>query len=559
MLKKTNINIELIVILLALVIGINSQFSALTNKYVINDDVMQHVYWMQQFRDNNLFKNDLLTEYAKNYQPWGYIFLYFILSFIIDPLILSKFLPIVLLIISTLYMYKLVKYITNTYTGFLAAFIFMITPTFINKMSGSLPRAFGYPLVLIFLYYLIKKDYLKSSLCMILQSLFYPMMSLLSTLTYLFTFIKYKIKIIYLDRSNLKVQYFILAALICIFILGSKYLFYYNPSIGTTFSRGEMIGNPEFYKEGRYGVLPTAPLLTEIRINMSRGIWVPKTLNKIPIVLHINPTILRNITFLIMLLFFISEIIRKQLHFPLEILLLFFSSILMFKISDLFLFKLFLPERYIQFPVPIISLIIYSIIIGQAITKIKIVGIKRFVQALVLILIFLDFNVNKNIGLIDMSHNKDLYEYLNKLPEDTMIAAHPKSADGIPTFTQRKVYIKYELSHPFFDKYWETIKKRTNDFFNAYYAEDPKTIFNFCEKNDIDYLVVDRRHFSKEYLKRGKIYFEPFNTYIKTIIKERKDFVLADIPDKDKLFIKDNIFVIGKDDLCPDPKNQNQL
>ena len=128
-----------------------------------------------------------------------------------------------------------------------------------------------------------------------------------------------------------------------------------------------------------------------------------------------------------------------------------------------------------------------------------------------------------------------------------MIAAHPYLADGIPTFAQRKVFIKYKLSHPFFDKYWEIIKKRTLSFFDAYYSEDHLSIFRFCQENGIDYLAVDSRHFTKEYLIEEKIYFEPFNTYVKNITKNKSDFVLANIPDEDKVFVKENIFVVKKD------------
>lgn len=56
-------------------------------------------------------------------------------------------------------------------------------------------------------------------------------------------------------------------------------------------------------------------------------------------------------------------------------------------------------------------------------------------------------------------------------------------------------------------------------------------------------------HFTEEYLTKRKIYFEPFNIYILDIIQKRRNFALTRIPEKDKLLIRDNIFVIKKDVL----------
>jgi hypothetical protein len=146
--------------------------------------------------------------------------------------------------------------------------------------------------------------------------------------------------------------------------------------------------------------------------------------------------------------------------------------------------------------------------------------------------VFLNLHATRGTGIVDMSSHKDLYDYLQSLPKDSMIAAHPMLADGIPTFTQRKVFINYELSNPFFDRYWETVKKRTYDFFDAYYSENLSSVLKFCKENGIDYLVIDREHFTGEYLAGGEIYFEPFNTYILDLVKKRDNFALTKVHGK---------------------------
>ena len=71
----------------------------------------------------------------------------------------------------------------------------------------------------------------------------------------------------------------------------------------------------------------------------------------------------------------------------------------------------------------------------------------------------------------------------------------------------------------------------------------------FCERHDVDYLVVDKMHFSEAYFRDENFYFEPFNTQVKRLIKERKKFVLSDVPDRYKLFESDGVFVIEEEVL----------
>lgn len=561
--KANYIKMELLVILLALAIGIYSQSSALVNKYMINDDAMQHIYWMRQFQNNGLFINDLLTENARYFLPWGFVFLYYASSYLIDPVIVSKFLALILFPISALYIYKLLKRIANSnYTGFMGAVIFIITATFYKFMIGGHPRAFGFPLLIIFLYCLIQKQYLGAAIVMILQSLLYPVVFLLSTVTYLCTFIKIRDKKIYFDKVYYKIWFFIIATLIGYSLLISKYIVSYNPQLGTIVSRREVLDHPEFYQKGRFEVMPIGSLLSQIKYNLKESIFGYRMveylkehiINSEAVRIYegiIEPFRLKiSITNEIAVIFFIFLLlvgIRKKISFPPEIYYLFFSGILWYWISDYLLFKLYRPERYLQYSVRIIGLIFFSVVIGRLIGGIKNSRLKKLLKIATIVLVLLFFHVNKNLALVDLSQNKELYEYLSNLPENAVIAAHPCLADGIPIFTQKKVFINFELSNPWYNIYWKTIEKRTYDFFNAYYSEKPKHIYEFCNKNGIDYLVVDKKHFQEGYLTEEMVYFEPFQRYISNLLKERKHFILPNMEEQDLLFHKSGITVIGKE------------
>jgi len=530
--------------MMALAIGAISQWPSFFNPFIIIDDVRQHVYWMQQFQNSNLFQNDLMTEYAKNYQPWGFVIFYYIFSFIIDPMVLSKILPVLLFAVSSVYLFRLVQHIAGNFAALLASFIFMMTPIYLDRMVGGLPRAFGYPLILIFLFYLIKRDHLKTAIILVLQCLFYPLIFMLAAGTCFLSLIKIQGRKIHFEKNPIKIRYFILSAILSLSILGGKYLISHNPQIGSIVTRQEMIGKSEFYSEGRFSILPTPPIYPEIRSNLIQGISFSEKIFGSKTAKAFMDSRFLEVLLCFGLLFLIIEVKRKKLQVPVEILFLFISAILMYVIADLLLFHFFLPIRYLKYAVPWLGIIFCSLIIGQVILKIKNDRIKKGIQICLFILMFSVVKIPVGLGLINMSQYQGLYGFLQDLPEDSMIAAHPDLADGIPTFSQKKVFINYELSHCVFDNYWKTMKKRTLDFFTAYYSEDPLFVEQFCQENGIDYLIVDQQHFTKQYLREARIHFEPFNTYVKKLTQDRENFILNQFPEKYKIYSDKHIFVI---------------
>src|SRR5215475_14374306 len=130
----------------------------------------------------------------------------------------------------------------------------------------------------------------------------------------------------------------------------------------------------------------------------------------------------------------------------------------MFKVSDWMLFKLYFPDRYIGYSIPLVVLIIISVTSAKIIEQWRNRSIRIAARFGILMFLLLHFNIIYGAGLRDQSGYRQLYEHLRTLPKNSLIAAHPSLADYIPTFTKRKVFINFELSHPWPDKYWPVIK-----------------------------------------------------------------------------------------------------
>jgi len=543
---------EIFIFAVALIIGCISQYGALINEYVVANDVHQFIYWLEQLRDSVLFQNDIMTDYVKGIQPWGFTAFYFIFLPIVDPLILCKILPIILLGVASVYFFKIAKFITDDdVTGFLAAFLFMTSRTFPYSMVGGLPRAFGMPLLIIFIYYFLKRDYVKISFIMLLQTLFYPMIFLISLFTYAFSFLALQKRKVIFDFNKRKIVAFVLVLLIGMTILKVRYYFFNDPQIGSIATYEQIVDNPAFYEGGRDPLMPTQPMLTSMKFHFVNS-FVGYERIRTPLK-KINHPQLRIIAAKfagasVVLLFFFF-IVRRRMSRLAGLLYLVGASLFLYKIADLVVMTIHFPDRYAQFPMRIVGPIIAAIFVGQIILMVKPINLKRILGLGIIIFILFCFHYDTYSGLDDFSQYKHLYSFVKGLEPTALIAAHPNLADGIPTFSQRKVFVKYELSYPFYDHYWETISKRTQDFFDAYYAEDRKEIYQFLEEYKIDYLIVSLNHFSREYLNKKAFYFEPFNARIVENLQNRKQFALTTISNRNKIFNEDGIFIIKREYL----------
>ncbi|NET59443.1 MAG: hypothetical protein F6K47_25860 [Symploca sp. SIO2E6] len=145
-------------------------------QYFVQDDARQHVFWMRRFLDPELFPQDLIADYFQSVAPWGYSNLYKVFATIgIDPIVLSKYLPIALGLITTAYCFGVcLEILPVPVAGFMAAVMLNQNLWIEDDLVSATPRAFIYPLLLGFLYYLLRGSLLPCLIAIALQGLFYP-------------------------------------------------------------------------------------------------------------------------------------------------------------------------------------------------------------------------------------------------------------------------------------------------------------------------------------------------------------------------------------------------
>ena len=505
-----------------------SQQEALTNKYFFNDDCNQYTFAYYKLNDPQLFQDDIFTTYSLRYNTKVVIFIYALFGKIIDPLLLSKILPFILCFLATFYAFLIGEESDSVEVGFLAAVLFIVNSWTFACFSGGHAKAFVFPLLLSFIFCLMKKKYLALSIILFLQIFTYPPIAVVSMLTLFLLFFVPLEQTKGQPRNIKEIKFFsILLFLASLLLCG----LYWIPDdfMGPLFSFEEIINMPEFYSGGRDPHFIDS-LITLHKDSVSENI--------IGIRPYAPPTW---ILFFLSFIGFILVLIKKiKVHRVLSAVCL--SGTMLFLMAWLAFFHLFSPGRYLKFAPFIYLIFLSALTLNYIFKKILPERIKILVLIIAIILTYKPF-LNGNI---EYYGEKDLYDFLSTLPENSLIAGHPKEMDAIPLLCKRKVFVQRESSLPYYKKYYGEITRRINDFFKLYYSSDTNEAKKINRLHGINYIVIKKEHFSKRYLDQGFFYYDPFNVFAKKVVFEniKKGFLFQSIPEEKRLYEDERFIVI---------------
>ncbi len=560
----------------ALAVYVCSQWSALTNSYVVNDDTRQQIYWMQKWSDPELFQNDLLTDYAMNYVSWGVHAIYALAVPLIDPLIFGKLLAGILYLVTAGFLFGLGLRFRDALTPILVVCVFCFFGDFMERIAGGIPQSFGYPLLTAYLFFLSGNNLVGAGAVLLLASVFNPYVFLLCLVTHgLYvvhncyrTLTSWLLALPLFSRgihevpehsaapwtstgndpavSDLKAKpvapisptalivSISLAAIGC-FLMSLKYVFFNTTVFGELVTRADMAGNLEYSAVGRYEIFPIPSVFYEfVRpwiFNLPFREWGP----------------LAGWFFAIFGLIVIAYACTRK-RWVTDVSgfrvfgYLFAASFLLYFVACAVIFRLFVPSRYLELSLTVFYCIGTAVCLREAFANL--IPQKIMFPVLTSLLLVLAAVRLYHVGIYDYSEYARLYEFLRTTPKTSLMAGHPELMDNVPTFARRKAFVTYELSHTWYTTYWDRIKKRTYDFFNAYYSDDPEAIRRFCRDNAIDYLLVRDADFVKEYRESGEVYFQPFGHYIEALAKSRPRFALLDRKEFPPVYEADGIRVI---------------
>ncbi|MDY7021455.1 MAG: hypothetical protein SWJ54_08835 [Cyanobacteriota bacterium] len=518
-------------VLVAIACGVWAFLKTWGQDYLIQDDARSHVVWMFRFLDPELFPDDPIIDYFQSVAPLGYAKFYQLFAtFGINPLLLSRILPIILGAIATGFCFGVCwEILPIPIAGFFSTLLLNQNLWLKDDLVTATPRAFFYPLFLAFLYFLLQRSLFGVGIAIALLGGFYPQGVLIAVgLLILHTLFSENI----IQARNKKSFFILFAGLIIGGIVLLPYLV--NASEwGEVITRSQAKTLPEFYPGGRASFFTDKPLdfwITGDRSGLLPQEWFRRT--------WIPPQVIAGLLLPVLLIF--SELKSSSL-FPLtqkiscsililpELLLV---STGLFFLAHALAFKLHHPSRYSQHSLRIVMAIAggiaVTLILDAILRKISNsqnqVALKSSLAALLFLLLCYPslinrFPITNNI----VGKNPLLYEFFAIQPKPMKVASLSNEVNNIPAFSKRSILVGSEYILPYHQKYYALMKQRAEDLISAQYSSDINQVKQFIQDYDIGFWMLDENALSLDFVQQDATLKKISTTATQTVEKNLKN------------------------------------
>jgi len=508
-----------------------------SNPYAVNDDLRQQVYWMQRFQDPALYPPDLLNDYARAYVTLGVEWLYRLGALAADPLAVSKVFACGLFLLQALAFFALGARLGGRGHAWAMAAMAWLMPFFLDNISGGLARGWASPLLA--LYALSVLAGRGSFAVLTLQGLFIPYICLPCAAALFAQRLTASLRSGRQDPGFRFPRGWLGWLLPAGFSLANA-LKPQGGGFGPLVWLSEAAGRPEFGPLGRLDLVPLPNPFLDFVYFPFEGVGLFKELG-------LAAGILTLAALAPALWYGGRNTDWRGLARSLRPLAWTGAAFLVFYVAArLLAFKLFVPDRYVQYPVNLLyALLLSACLAGAAARR----GFSGRACALLLAGAALAGGLRlKGVALYDYSAQAPLCAAVEAAtPKNAMLAGHPDLMDVVMTFARRNALATFELAHPWSRGYWERFRPRLEAALTAYYARDPAVIRHFAHDYGVDFMVVDESHFTPQFL-AARPAFEPFGQLVRDMTRDAGRFVLLDQATFPRIPLRPGAFLV---DLRP--------
>ncbi|MEH2038697.1 hypothetical protein [Nostoc sp.] len=475
---------------------------AFTRKYIVSDDAREYISWIYRYFNPDLFPGDLIADYFQSVTPIGYGIVYKIIAALnIDPILFGKIFPLVLGLITTSYCFVVsMEILPVPMAGFLASLLLNQSLCLHDDLFSATPRDFIYPLVLAFIYYLIRSSGFGILIVFALQCLIYPIIAFVDLLILLLRLFRWQNGQINISHNRKDFILFV-AATITAGILILPYTIQ-SSQFGPTITAAVARTMPEYWHGGRFSYF-SHNIISYWFDGRDSGFFA-----------LISPAqLLFGLLLPIILKFQSHFLLTKQLKDEVKLLLqIVIASLIMFFTSHALAFKLHWPSRYTHHTFKIVLALAAAISITLILDatfrwsrqngrQILILGTITILGA-GLVLYPSSLKVFPKTPYLE-GQAPTLYNFLQKQPQNIVIASTSQEADNIPIFAQRTILVGKEYALPIHTKYYAQFRKRMIDLINAQYTDDINQIKDFIQKYHVTFWLLERSAFLPEYITKN--------------------------------------------------------
>ncbi|MBE8965105.1 hypothetical protein IQ277_02250 [Nostocales cyanobacterium LEGE 12452] len=468
----------------------------------MSDDAREYISWIYRYFNPDLFPGDLIADYFQSVTPIGYGIVYKIIAALnIDPILFGKIFPLVLGLITTSYCFVVcMEILPVPMAGFIASLLLNQSLCLHDDLFSATPRDFIYPLVLAFIYYLIRSYRFGILIVFALQCLIYPIIGFINLLVLLLRLFRWQNGQITISHNRKDFILFVAAA-ITAGILILPYTIQ-SSQFGPTITAAVARTMPEYWDGGRFRYF-THNIISYWFDGRDSGFFA----------LIAPPQLLFGLLLPIILKFQSHFLLTKQVKDEVKLLLqVVIASLIMFFTAHALAFKLHWPSRYTHHTFKIVFALAAAISITLILDatfrwsrqngrQILILGTITILGA-GLVLYPSSLKVFPKTPYLT-GQAPTLYNFLQKQPQNIVIASTSQEADNIPIFAQRTILVGKEYALPIHTKYYAQFRQRMIDLINAQYTDDINQIKDFIQKYHVTFWLLDRSAFLSEYITKN--------------------------------------------------------
>jgi hypothetical protein len=484
-------------------LGLKQAFSS---SYVVQDDARVYVFWMQRFVDSGLFPNDFIADYFQSVTPSGYaVFYRLIASLRIEPLTLSKLLPVFLTLLTTAYCFAVCMEIFPVPTaGFISTLLLNQNLAMRDDLISSTPRSFIYLFFLAFLYYLLRRSLFLCLGAIALSGFFYPPLLFILAGILILRLWRWDGQQLRLSKNRPDYLFGATGLGLCLLVLLPYAL--KSSEFGPAIAGVELRALPAFSQSGRIPFFDNNNPLWFWLFGQHSGLLPNVFEHPLSLVGLLLPVLMRYPhKFPLIKQIASSVIILPQIAL---------ASFGIFVAAHAMLYKLFAPARYTRYSFKLVMILSAGIVLISLLDAVfqwakqqDNLSIRRQFVALGLttligaILAFYPHLLEKfpNSNYI-VGKTPALYVFFQEQPKDILIASLSDEVDNLPTFSKRPILVGWEYANPYHVNYERQIRQRATDLIHAQYTQDLAEVQNFIQTYGVDFFLLERAAFTPKYI-----------------------------------------------------------
>lgn len=481
-----------------------------TEPLLFNDDARQQIFEFYRNVDPDLFPHDTIGDYYLASFPLGYRALYAWLAPLVDPSVLSKVVPYILLAVTGLGVVLAARELGGLSAALGSAAMLLSTGIFFDRMVGGLPRSFAFPLLALALFALVAGRAYMLALLVVVAALFYPPAGALCGIALAILLIAVPAR----DRGcasswSLPRRFLVLTATAVAAVLLLVPPVVSLRSYGRTLTPSDAATFPELGPGGRYGPddrppfpdLVTAAIVPARRALVGAGepILPPaRAWTQARGAAHVADVMLAVLLAGLLALCVEAGRGRRAVVLGLAVALGYVAARL---VPPFF----YLPQRYVAYAVPVAVLTLLpagGAALAGLIFRRRAMHVGRPLGAILVALcclVALGGRGTTSAGFtVDARPGKRLYAFLSSLPKDVLVAGFPGGpVDNVPYVARRTALLTYETHQAFHEKYALEMRRRMRIFVAAYFASDPHDLTRLRDELGVTHLIVDAAHFTR--------------------------------------------------------------